>query len=222
MLPTARSAETGVEQSEALHHSCIVGLVLSEMMRHEQQLGVVALEVRDRFPSERVRTDRINPLDNISARVFRNARQQTQLLAAAWRLKRNPGGLRLCMQEPIEHTKARHEANEIANIARAACRYVEQLRIVCLEVGYDLCTADIRTAIIELARDPLARHIADSWQGLHPSTPENLAACGGAYCWARDSGDSRPFPAGKRTTNSLPPPSPSLKALTVPPCNLIK
>ena len=31
--------------------------------------------------------------------------------------------------------------------------------IICLEVGYDLCTADIRTAIIEFARNRLARHI---------------------------------------------------------------
>ena len=95
MLPSALSAKTGVEQSEALHHSCIVGLVFSEMMRHEQQL-----------------------------------------------------------------------------------------RIVRLEVGYDLCTADIRTAIIELTRDRLARDIADSWQRLHPSTPENPAERRAPYCRA--------------------------------------
>jgi hypothetical protein len=184
MLPTALSAKTGVQQSEALHHSCIVGLVFSEMMRHEQQLGIVALEVRDRLPSERMRTNCIYLLDNISARVFRNARQQSQLLGAPRRCKRNPGTLRLCIQKPIEHTKTCHDANEIANIARAACGYVEQLRIIFLEVGYDLCTADIRTAIIELARDPLARHIADSWQRLHPSTPVNPAERRAAYCRA--------------------------------------
>ena len=183
MLASGLGAKTGVEQSEALHYSCIVGLVFSEMMCHEQQLGVVALEVRDRLACERLRTDRINPLDNFSARVFRNARQQAQLLGADWRSKRNPGGLRLCIQEPIEHTEAGHDANEIANIARAPCGYVEQLPIICLEVGYDLCTADIRTAIIELARDPLARHIADSWQR-HPSTPENLAERRAPYCGA--------------------------------------
>jgi hypothetical protein len=184
MLPTALSVKTGVKQSEALHDSCIVGLVFSEMMRHEQQLGVIPLEVRNRLPSERLRTNRINPLDDIGARVFRNARQHAQVVGAAWRLNRNPGGLRLCRQEPIEHTKACHDASEIANIARAPCAYVEQLWIICIEVGNDLRPADIRTAIIELARDPLARHLADSWQRLHPSTPENPAERRTAYCRA--------------------------------------
>jgi hypothetical protein len=182
MLPTALSVKTGIKQSEALHNSCIVGLVFSEMMRHEQQLGVVALEVRDRPVGKRLRTDRINPLDDIGARVWRNARQQAELVSACWHLKRKPGGARLCMQEPIEHTKTCHDANEIANIARAPHAYVEQLGIICFELGNDLCTADIRTAIIELARDPLARHIADSWQRLHPPTPDNPAERRAAYC----------------------------------------
>src|ERR1700753_2237768 len=76
MPPTSLGAETGIEQSEALHHSHIVGLVCSEMMRHEQQLRIVSLETRDCLASERLRTDRVNPPDNISARALGDPRQQ--------------------------------------------------------------------------------------------------------------------------------------------------
>jgi hypothetical protein len=58
-------------------------------------------------------------------------------------------------QQAVEQTEPCHDACGIANIARTARRYVQQLGVVSLEIEDDLGTAHLGTPIIEFTRDSL-------------------------------------------------------------------
>src|SRR5258708_29143390 len=85
-----------VEQSEALHHPDIIGLILGEIVRHDQQLGVVALELGNRLARELLRADGIDPLDDGRAGCRRDPREESQLLLVATIGGCAAGGACLC------------------------------------------------------------------------------------------------------------------------------
>src|SRR3984957_6796315 len=112
--------QTGEQQGKPLHHTEIIGLTLGKIVRHEQQLWIVALELVQGSTREFLRSQHADLLDDISARGSGYAWQRRQLLLSGTGLRGSSGGPRLRRQQAVEQTEPCHDARGVSNIARTA------------------------------------------------------------------------------------------------------
>jgi hypothetical protein len=145
-------------------------------VRHEQQFGVGALELPDGLARELLRTDGIDAPYDLGPGCSGDPRQQAQWLFVGVR-GCTEAGSRLRTQHPVEHAESGHHASELAHVASTTRGHVEQLRIVGLEIERDLGAADLGSAVIELARNPLAAPevpVPERW--VLPSLPAGIGS----------------------------------------------
>ncbi len=131
-------------------------------MRHEQQLGIVAFELGNRLARELVRAHRIDAPDDRLARCRGHSREKLDRSRVGGLARRTGGPARLIAQQPVERAESCHDSRKVPDIAGAAHRHIEDLRIARLQLVDDLGQAHVRAPIVQLARDTLTSQRIDT------------------------------------------------------------